>query len=506
MRLSKLIADLPWASVDRDVEVKRVVIDSRRVKPGDLFVAVRGETFDGTKFVPQAIAAGAVAIAAENDVDTAAVAHVNVADARRFAAVAAHRLAGDPTVSLRLIGITGTNGKTSVNYLLESIFKGEGRKVGVIGTIDYHYNDHVFAAPFTTPEAPELVAMFQEMKDFGVDTVVMEVSSHALQLHRAVGCHFDAGVFTNLSRDHLDFHGALEAYLDAKLRLFKEMLPVSAKKKPHVFAAVNIGDPAGERVLEVTQVNKIAYGGDAEIRWLEHECDFQGLRGRLQYGDEAIDVSCPLLGDFQAMNVLCAAAVCHGLGTPGAAVTAGLAACDRIPGRLEPVGQQEFLVLVDYAHTPNALDNVVRTLRRLAKGRLIVVFGCGGGRDHGKRPLMGKAVAQQANISLVTSDNPRTEQPLEIIKHILPGVTKTGRRELAPEQLRNLNGDGDSCYAVEPDRARAIGLAIEIARPGDVVLIAGKGHEDYQIVGTERIHFDDREVALDALAKRRGDG
>ncbi|MDP8225689.1 MAG: UDP-N-acetylmuramoyl-L-alanyl-D-glutamate--2,6-diaminopimelate ligase [Candidatus Lernaella stagnicola] len=502
MLLSRIVDDLPWATFDRDAEVHRVVVDSRQVRTGDLFVAIRGEKLDGAKFIPQAIAAGASAVAAETDFAADGVARITVADARRFAAVAAHRLAGDPTAGLRVVGITGTNGKTSVTYQLEAIFQAEGRKVGVIGTVNYHYNNHVLAARFTTPEAPDLVAILQEMKNFGVDTVVMEVSSHALQLQRAVGCHFDAGVFTNLSRDHLDFHGALDAYLAAKLRLFEEMLPVSAKRKPHVFAAINTEDAAGRKVREATSVRAITYGAGADLHWIDVECDFDGLRGRLQYGDEVLEVKSPLLGDFQTMNVLAVAAVCCGLDTPGEAVIAGLAACDRIPGRLEPVGKQEFLVLVDYAHTPDALENVVGTLRRLSKGRLIVVFGCGGDRDRGKRPMMGKAVAQQANISLITSDNPRTENPAEIIRQILPGVEKTGRKRLEPEQLRDLNGNGDSYYAVEPDRAAAIRVAIDIARPGDVVLIAGKGHEDYQIIGTERIHFDDREVATEALAKR----
>ena len=504
MLLSKLVADLPWASVERDVDVARAIVDSRQVRPGDLFVAVRGAQEDGARFIPQAVEAGAVAIAAETHVDTLGAARVTVADARRFTALASHRLGGDPTRHMKLVGITGTNGKTSVTYLLEKIFRAAHQKVGVIGTVDYHYNNHVFAARFTTPEAPELVSLFQEMKDFGVDTVVMEVSSHALQLQRAVGCHFDAGVFTNLSRDHLDFHGELDTYLAAKLRLFNEMLPLSARFKPDAFAAINLDDPVGPRVMQATPVRTISYGREADLFWHAVECGFDGLRGRLQYGEQPLEVFCPLLGDFQAMNVLAAVAVCHGLGISPAAVVEGLAECDRIPGRLEPVGRQEFLVLVDYAHTPDALDNVVTTLRRLTKGRLIVVFGCGGDRDRGKRPMMGRAVARQADISLVTSDNPRFEDPMAIIDAILPGVEKTGRRRVAPEEVADVNGSGESVYAVEADRARAINLAIGIAQPGDVVLIAGKGHENYQIIGTERIHFDDCEVAAKAITARLG--
>jgi UDP-N-acetylmuramoyl-L-alanyl-D-glutamate--2,6-diaminopimelate ligase len=502
MLLSKLTADLPWASPTRDVDVRRAVVDSRQVQPGDLFVAIRGEKFDGAKFIPQAVQAGAAAVALENGTDTLGAVKVSVADPRRFAAIAAHRLAGDPTASMRVIGATGTNGKTSVIYQLEAIEKAAGRLVGLIGTVDYHYNSHVFHARFTTPEAPDLVAMLVEMKEFGVQTVVMEISSHALQLGRAIGCHLDAAVFTNLSRDHLDFHGALDAYLSAKLRLFDEILPVSARLKPDVFAAVNVDDPAGERVLQATPVRTISYGNSGEVRWLELVCDFDGLRGKLKYGDRVVQVASPLLGDFQAHNVLAAATVSYGLGTAPEALVAGLAACTRIPGRLEPVGKQDFLVLVDYAHTPDALDNVVSTLKRLAIGRVIVVFGCGGDRDRGKRPMMGKAVAQQANISLVTSDNPRSEEPDDIIRQILPGIEKTGRRQVAPRDLVGHGDNGDACYAVEPDRATAIDLAIQIARPGDVVLIAGKGHEDYQIIGDERIHFDDREVASEALARR----
>jgi UDP-N-acetylmuramoyl-L-alanyl-D-glutamate--2,6-diaminopimelate ligase len=502
MLLSKLIADMPWASAVRDADVQRAVLDSRQVRPGDLFVAVRGQQADGVRFVPQALAAGAAAIAAEEDIDAGAAALVRVADARRFAALAAHRLAGDPTADLTLVGVTGTNGKTSTVYLLEAIFSAAGRQVGVIGTVDSHYDGVTTPMRFTTPEAPDLVRLFQDMKAAGVDTVVMEVSSHALQLRRAIGCRFDAGVFTNLSHDHLDFHLELDAYLAAKRRLFDEILPVSGRVKPHVFAAINADDPAGQKVLRATLVRTLTYGAQGEVKWLDLRCDFTGLRGRLQYGPQALAVTCPLLGDFQAMNVLAAATVALGLGLEGRAVVDGLTRCRRIPGRLEPVGQADFPVLVDYAHTPDALDNVVSTLRRLATGRVLVVFGCGGDRDRAKRPLMGRAVAQQADLTLVTSDNPRTEEPLSIIEMILPGVQEVGRRRVSPADLAHW--DGSPVYAVEPDRAAAIDLAVSLAKPGDVVLIAGKGHENYQIIGAERHHFDDRETAAAALARRFG--
>ncbi|NLH50823.1 MAG: UDP-N-acetylmuramoyl-L-alanyl-D-glutamate--2,6-diaminopimelate ligase [Myxococcales bacterium] len=500
MLLSQLIADLPWAAANQDVEVRRALVDSRQVQPGDLFVAIRGQQTDGAKFVPQALAAGAVAIAAEDDIDTRGVPLVRVADARRFAAVAAHRLAGDPTADLTLIGVTGTNGKTSVTYLLEAILREQGREVGVIGTVNTHYDGIVTPNRFTTPEAPELVQTLLEMKAKGVDTVVMEVSSHALQLRRVTGCQFDVGVFTNLSRDHLDFHGELDAYLAAKKRLFDEILPVSASVKPRVFAAVNLEDPAGLTIRKATPVPTVGFGGEGQVYWREVICDFDGIRGRLQYGDRELEIGCPLLGDFQAMNILAAAAVCLGLRIDGELVRAGLAKCRHIPGRLEPVGHQDFLVLVDYAHTPDALANVGSTMRRLARGRLLVVFGCGGDRDRGKRPLMGAAVAQQADLTLVTSDNPRTETPQAIIEQILPGVERMGRRRIEPSEVAGWNNG--PVYAVEPDRAKAIQLVVRAARPGDVVLIAGKGHEDYQIIGSARIHFDDREVAAAALAAR----
>jgi UDP-N-acetylmuramoyl-L-alanyl-D-glutamate--2,6-diaminopimelate ligase len=500
MRLSVLTADLPWATFDRDVEVRRAVVDSRAVLPGDLFVAIRGQETDGAKFIPAAIAAGAAAIGAEIDVAHPGVALVNVPDARRFAALAAHRLAGDPTADMTVIGITGTNGKTTVTYLLEAIFKAEGRNVGVIGTVNYRYNGTTVQSKHTTPEAADLVAMLLEMKEAGVDTVVMEVSSHALQLRRVVGCHFDAGVFTNLSRDHLDFHGELDAYLAAKMRLFNELLPTSAQRKPNVFAAVNVDDAAASKIIEAAPVRRVLYGDAETVSWRDVACDFSGLRGRLRYGDREFDVACPLLGDFQSYNVLAAAAVCFGLGVEPAIVTAGLAKCARVPGRLDPVGEHEFLVLVDYAHTPDALDNVLVTLRRLARGRIITVFGCGGDRDQGKRPLMGKAVALRSDLAIVTSDNPRGENPQAIIDMILPGVRTTGLPELAPTAIGQWNGR--PVFVVEPDRAAAIRLAVRAARPGDVVLLAGKGHENYQIIGRERIHFDDGEVAAAALAER----
>jgi len=502
MRLSVLTADLPWATFDRDVEVTRAVVDSRRVQPGDLFIAIRGQESDGTKFIPAAVAAGAAAVAAESDAPHLSAALVRVPDARRFAAVAAHRLAGDPTADMTLIGITGTNGKTTVTYLLESVFKALGRNVGVIGTVNYRYNGTTVQSRHTTPEAADLVAMLLEMKDAGVDTVVMEVSSHALQLQRVVGCHFDAGVFTNLTRDHLDFHGALDAYLAAKMRLFSEILPASTCRKPEVFAAVNVDDAAAAKILDAVRVRRVLYGDAETVSWRAVSCDFNGLRGRLRYGDRDINVTCPLLGDFQTYNVLAAAAACFGLGIDPQIMAAGLAKCARVPGRLDPVGEQSFLVLVDYAHTPDALDNVLATLRRLARGRIVTVFGCGGDRDQGKRPLMGAAVAQRSDLSIVTSDNPRGEDPLSIIDMILPGVRETGLPQIAPEQISQWRGQ--PIFVVEPDRAAAIRLAVRAARPGDVVLIAGKGHEDYQIIGRERIPFDDHEVARAALAECRG--
>jgi len=502
MRLSELTKDLPWASFDRDVEVSRAIVDSRQARAGDLFVAVRGQSSDGAKYVPQVVAAGAAAVAAEDRIDTGGVPLVRVPDARRFAALAAHRLAGDPTASMTVVGITGTNGKTTITYLLEAVFRAWGRKVGVIGTVNYRYNGTVKPARFTTPEAPDLVAMLLEMKQAGVDTVAMEISSHALLWRGAVGCGLDAGVFTNLSRDHLDFHGALDAYLAAKIRLFDEILPVSARTKPDVFAAINLDDPAGSQVLAATPVRAIPFGLGEELHWLDVQSDFDGLRGTLAYGAEAVDIVCPLLGDFQQMNVLAAAAACYGLKVPAEVVRAGLANCHRVPGRLDPVGKQNFLVLVDYAHTPDALSSVLSTLRRLARGRVIAVFGCGGDRDQGKRPLMGRAVAERADLALVTNDNPRSEDPLKIIEMILPGLSETGLPRIAPAQLP---GKETPAYAVEPDRARAIELAVQAARPGDIVLLAGKGHEDYQIIGGERLHFDDREVATQVLARRFGE-
>ncbi len=503
MRLSALIADLPWTTVDRDAEVARAVVDSRRVQPGDLFVAIRGQEIDGAKFIPAAVAAGAAAIAVEGDVPKPGVPVVRVADARRFAALAAHRLAGDPTAGMTVIGITGTSGKTTVTYLLEAIFKAQGRKVGVIGTVNYRYNGTVVQAKYTTPEAADLVAILLEMKDAGVDTVVMEVSSHALQLQRVVGCHFDAGVFTNLSRDHLDFHAGLDAYLAAKMRLFNEILPASVRYKPAVFAAINVDDPVAAQIIAATPVPRILYGDGDTVSWREVNCDFSGLRGRLRYGDVEFDVTCPLLGDFQIYNVLAAVAVAHGLRVPPAVAAAGLAVCGRVPGRLDAVGEQEFLVLVDYAHKPDALDNALATLRRLARGRVITVFGCGGDRDQGKRPLMGRAAAARSDLTIVTSDNPRTEDPRAIINMILPGVRTAGLPEIAPDRAAAWNGE--PAFVVEPDRARAIQLAVRVARAGDIVLLAGKGHEDYMIIGRERIHFDDREVAAAALAERAGE-
>jgi UDP-N-acetylmuramoyl-L-alanyl-D-glutamate--2,6-diaminopimelate ligase len=469
-------------------EITGLTTDSRKVRPGDLFAALEGPRRDGHRFLSAAAAAGAAALMVESrreggDPLPAGTALVEVDRVRDLLGEVADRYYGHPSGDLDLIGVTGTNGKTSVTYLLEAIFRAAGKKTGVIGTVEYRWDGRREAAPCTTPEAHDLQRMLRLMADDGVGAVAMEVSSHALAQHRILGCSFHTAIFTNLSRDHLDFHRDLEEYFLAKSRLFHDLRPG--------VAVINGDDPWGERILGEMTGKAVSYGRreGSDYRALEVQSDTAGIRMVLRHAGGDLALRSPLLGEHNVSNILAAAAAAGEYGLDGADIRTGIAAAGLIPGRFEQVSREgEPMVLVDYAHTPDALEHALGAARGITTGDLIVVFGCGGDRDRGKRPLMGDAAARLADRTFLTSDNPRGEDPALIL-----GEIEKGFREAV---------GGRSRLDVVPDRSRAIGEAIAAAGPGDVVLIAGKGHEDYQVHSGRTVPFSDREEARRALEER----
>jgi UDP-N-acetylmuramoyl-L-alanyl-D-glutamate--2,6-diaminopimelate ligase len=504
--LRELIRDLrePPVAADGalDVEVAALATDSRSVESGALFFALPGAHTDGRRFVPQALERGAVAVAAPQPVDVpAGVGRVVFPHIERSMSELAARFYDHPSRKLSLLGVTGTNGKTTVTHLLESIWKTAGYRPGLIGTIVYRVGERTWPAPFTTPQAVDLQRLLAEMVEAGATHVAMEVSSHALAQERVADCDWDGALFTNLTRDHLDYHPDMEGYFAAKRRLFTELLPAS--RKADRFAAINADDPYGQRLLSATSERVVSFGhGDgADVAPIEVERSLGGLRGDVRIRGEHLAVESSLIGDAHLENILAATAAAWAQRVPLAAIAEGIRQCRAIPGRMERVDDgAPFAVLVDYAHTPDALERAVRVLRALAQGRLIVVFGCGGDRDRGKRPLMGEAAARIADLVVATSDNPRSEDPLKILHEIEQGIVEAGLDPIQESAARREDASG---YLVIPDRRRAIHLALEIARPDDVVLIAGKGHETYQTVGAERLAFDDREEVRQFLREAR---
>jgi UDP-N-acetylmuramyl-tripeptide synthetase len=498
MTLADVLQGLGLVSVQGDLEVPiaQVTDDSRQVGPGDLFVAVSGRTVDGHRFVRAAQEAGAVAVVVERDVDFAGTV-VRVTNSARALGIAAANRAGNPARTMRLAGITGTNGKTTTTYILESILAVAGASPGVIGTVSYRFAGREQPSPFTTPTAPALQALLTEMATAGVSHVVMEVSSHALELRRVAGLEFEVAAFTNFTQDHLDLHGSMEAYLAAKQRLFSHHLAATG------VAVLWVDDPTAPRLVEgfAGRVTRVSARDPAADVYVERQrSTLDGLVARITRGGESFGVRSPLVGDHNLNNIAVAVALAAELGVGDETIARGVALLKNVPGRLERVDPAaDVPVLVDYAHTPDALAHTLATLRPLCAGRLICVFGCGGDRDALKRPLMGRTVADAADLAVVTSDNPRSEDPLAIIGQILDGVAPGGAGRIPPEGL----AAAAAGYTVVPDRRAAIRAAIAAAMPGDVVLVAGKGHEDYQILGAQRIHFDDREESREALALRR---
>jgi UDP-N-acetylmuramoyl-L-alanyl-D-glutamate--2,6-diaminopimelate ligase len=494
MRLSKVIAGTgAGGSLSDDPEILRVTGDSREVIPGALFCALPGARADGHAFAAEAARRGAVAVVAERPVECAPARLLLAPSSRRAMALAAANFHGHPGDAMQLLGVTGTNGKTTVSYLVEACARAAGRPTGVIGTITHRFPGVERAAAHTTPESTAVQALLGEMRDAGTTLVVMEVSSHALAQERVAGLRFTAAGFTNLTRDHLDYHGDMDGYFAAKRRLFVEHLA------PGGIAVVNARDPWGARLADQLGPGRTAwrYGTRAEdqLRAGSPRLSIAGIEAAVQTPRGPLALRSPLVGTHNLENLLCAAGLALAAGLPLAAVEAGLAGSRGAPGRLERIDGRGFSVFVDYAHSDDALARAVEALRSLGPGRLVVVFGCGGDRDRGKRPLMGAVAGRGADLAIVTSDNPRTEDPLGIIAEIEPGLAQAGRpRRTAAEAAAGAPG-----YVIEPDRRAAIELALACARPGDAVLIAGKGHEATQQVGAERRRFDDRDEARRAL-------
>jgi UDP-N-acetylmuramoyl-L-alanyl-D-glutamate--2,6-diaminopimelate ligase len=512
MRLSTLLDALPdelaptSARPADDPVIRGIAYDSRKVAPGDLFVALVGAVSDGHDFLDAALDLGAVALLVEDEARARdAVAHagrdlpvVAVPDSRRALAPISARFYGDPADELTLIGITGTNGKTSTSYLVESILARGERATGLIGTVAIRYASESLRAVNTTPESLDLQQVLRAMRTHGVDSVIMEVSSHGLELGRVRGCRFRVGAVTNVTQDHLDFHGDMESYLRSKLRLFEDHLA------PGGVAVINVDDPSAERFLAAAHSGGARLiratrrpGVEAEVALIEADVQLAGTRARLRLPAGELEVVLPLLGDFNLENLVVACGIAAALELPLDVIAEGVAHCPQVPGRMEVVAPHPDAptVIVDYAHTPDAVEKLIDAVRPLTRGRLITVFGCGGDRDRAKRPLMAQAVAKSSDRIVATSDNPRTEDPQQILRDVEAGLQ--GRDRVEADELDAREG----AYALLVDRREAIELAVSIARADDTVVLAGKGHEDYQIVGRNKLPFDDREEAGRALAE-----
>jgi len=486
-------ADLP------DVDIESIHYRAQEVVPAGMFVAIEGQAADGHDFVHQALQKGAAAIVVQqaplqphlNEYLSQALQSqpiiIRVSDTRKAMADLAARFYGDPSAHMTLIGITGTNGKTTVAYLIESVLLQAGLPTGVIGTINYRYADKTFSNPMTTPESVDLQRILAQMRSAGVTHVVMEASSHAMDLYRIRGCWFDVAVFTNLSQDHLDFHGDMQSYWSSKKRLFTEYL-TQGPKKGRATAVINGDDPRGNELAASLTMPVITTGSNAgsSIKAENYQCKLIGTAGKVATPGGSFDFKTPLAGVHNVENILSAVGAGTALNMAPSIIKAGIEALSTIPGRLERIANNTGrFVYVDYSHTPDALENALAAIREIAPARIICVFGCGGDRDKKKRPQMGEIVARLCDLAVVTSDNPRSEDPLAIIEQILPGTRQADGVEYAP---RDLAAGG-----------RAIELGISASRPDDAVLIAGKGHETYQILANTTIDFDDREEARKAL-------
>jgi len=501
--LQELLASLDRVLSEGDLqrEVVSVTEDSRKVKPGSVFVAIKGEHYDGHQFVRQAQKQGAVGVVVEDEGFEAhdppeggsLPALIRVKNSRKALGLLAAKLSGMPSVHLHMVGVTGTNGKTTVTHLAKSLLEAQGHRVGLLGTVGYVFGAEYKAASHTTPAPVELQDMLNAMVHAGMDVAVMEVSSHALALDRVAGCEFDIVVFTNLTQDHLDFHHTLDAYFQAKLRLFTECVDSGQKTRPKR-ALVNADDERASLILQHCSIPTWTYGlhAHADIRAEAVRLSMGGTEFLVNSPHGRLTINSQLVGEHNVSNLLAAIGIGLEMGMTVPMIEQAVRSVANVPGRFERIDEgQAFTVVVDYAHTEDALYRLLRAAQAITRGRIITVFGCGGDRDAGKRPKMGQVAARHSDLVMVTSDNPRTENPQTILTQIEQGIQSLLPEERCP-------------YQIIPDRAEAIHAAVAEAKDGDLLLIAGKGHEDYQILGTTKIHFDDREEARKAIHRQMG--
>jgi UDP-N-acetylmuramoyl-L-alanyl-D-glutamate--2,6-diaminopimelate ligase len=490
MLLIDLISSLDYKKVEGDLkkEIKEIVYDSRYVKPESLFVAIRGQKADGNLFINQAIENGAVAILTENvpvKKSKKEVSWIEVKNCRYALALLANTFYQYPSRELKLIGITGTNGKTTVAYLLQSILQAAGVKCGRLGTISYHIGDKEIQAKLTTPEAVDIQRYLREMQTAGCEACVMEASSHSLVLHRVEGCDFDVAIFTNFAREHLDFHKDMEDYFAAKKSLFYML-----NNKPEGVVAINLDDSRGEELLKLSKNKCVTFALDqeADIKAVKFHLSAAGNELEMNTPLGSLEVKSPLIGKPNISNILAASAAAIGMGIKLENIKKGIESLSYIPGRFEKIeAGQDFMVIDDFAHSGDALKRLLESLRHITKGKLIIVFGCGGERDKGKRPLMGYYAALLSDIAIVTSDNPRSEDPMQIMKEVEEGIERANPQ---------------SNYMLILDRREAIKKAIEIATKDDVVVIAGKGHETYQLIGDKVIPWSDKDIAEELIMEK----
>ncbi|MFB4167593.1 UDP-N-acetylmuramoyl-L-alanyl-D-glutamate--2,6-diaminopimelate ligase [Virgibacillus sp. JSM 102003] len=484
MKLSEILSVLPFyetTSATENVEISNIEVDSRKVTEGSLFVCINGFTVDGHDYVNQAIDNGAIAILAERSIDVF-VPTILVADSSRAIAVIAEKFYDFPTKKLPLIGVTGTNGKTTVTYLLESIFNQYKMKTGVIGTIQMKIGSDSYPVTNTTPDALFLQKTFRQMSDENVDKAIMEVSSHALDLGRVYGCDFDIAVFTNLSQDHLDYHKSMDDYMHAKSLLFAQ-LGNSYSNEQKKYAVINQDDPNNDLLKRSTAQHVVTYGCHNEAQVMAADINLEVTKTSFTMNTPvgSIQIESQLIGMFNVYNMLAASAAAISANVPLQIIKDALFEIKGVSGRFEPVdGGQDFAAIVDYAHTPDSLENVLQTIKGFAKQNVYVVVGCGGDRDKTKRPLMAAIALKYADQVIITSDNPRTEDPKSILDDMTEGLE-------------------ENHYKVIEDRHDAIFHAVSLAKADDIILIAGKGHETYQEIGNVRYNFDDREVAREAI-------
>jgi UDP-N-acetylmuramoyl-L-alanyl-D-glutamate--2,6-diaminopimelate ligase len=509
MKLSLLLKAVSVVCFDgrEDEVIQSIHYDSRTVTPGGLFVAIQGHRLNGHAYIEEAIEKGAVAIMTEHEWSgPSSVSVVQVENARLGLAALSSAFYGEPYREVRMIGITGTNGKTTTAYLIESILHVAGLEPGVIGTINYRFGGRSFPNPVTTPESLDLMRLLRQMADKGSTHVILEVSSHGLDLHRVAYCEFDVGVFTNLSRDHLDYHHDMESYWRCKKELCVGRLGVGSKRG-QATAVINWDDPRGKELFDEMSVPclRVGFAQACEIRAQDVKLGIDSTSGGVHTPQGTFAFTSPLVGTHNVYNMLTATAVAVALGLPLETIQEGIEALQGVPGRLEAVSNDLGLfVFVDYAHTPDALENVLGVMKDLTPGRLITVFGCGGDRDREKRPMMGQAAGRLSDLAVLTSDNPRTESPEAILADIVEGTAAAQSHQYDPDALKE--GFEDAGYVVVPDRKTAIALGLGAARSGDTVVIAGKGHETYQILGETTVPFDDRQEARAVLERLAATG